>query len=120
MPMQAYPWTMLQKDIPWSCKFTSSGTYSRHLLKFSLSGIPNKEDLRVELDGVGRHWTPRPNIGVDRWHYDIYTDAGLHEGDHEVTFTLLNHELTGVAQLCSTEVLEFGDESEYVDHSAAL
>ena len=112
MPMQAYPWTMLNSSSPWSITFPSSGMYSRHLVRFSLSGLPEKSDLKVEIDGADLGWVPKPNIGVDRWHYDIYRSGGLPLGEHEIKFTLLEGKREGIAQLCSVEVLEFGDEDE--------
>jgi len=51
---------------------------------------------------------------VDRWHYDIHRDTALSSGEHELKFTLLNTERQGVAQLCSAEMLEFGNEDEFV------
>jgi len=114
MPLQVYPWTLLKKDAAWSVKFNSSGLYARHLVRFSLSGLPETKDLRVELDGEDLKWTPNPSIGLDRWHYDIYRDGGLTDGTHEVKFSLLNGNREGVAQLCSAEILEFGDETEFV------
>lgn len=77
MPMQAYPWTLLNTTTPWSIKFTSSGSYARSLVRFSLSGLPSQSDLRVELDGVNLGWVPQKDIGVDRWHYDVHREAGL-------------------------------------------
>ncbi|EDR13209.1 uncharacterized protein LACBIDRAFT_230303, partial [Laccaria bicolor S238N-H82] len=113
MPMQAYPWTMLNSSSPWSITFPSSGMYSSHLVRFSLSGLPEKSDLKVEIDGVDLGWVPEPNIGVDRWHYDIHRSGGLRLGEHEIKFTLLEGSREGIAQLCSVEVLEFGDEDEF-------
>ncbi|KAI0642979.1 IgA peptidase M64-domain-containing protein [Trametes meyenii] len=114
MPMQAYPWALLNTSAPWSITFNSSGTYTWHLVRFSLSGIPEKDDLRVELDDENLGWVPRINIGVDRWHYDIKLKRTLTAGPHELRFTLLNGAREGAAQLCNVEVLEFGDESEFV------
>jgi len=114
MPMQAYPWTLLDVNKPWSIQFSSPGTYSRYKIQFSLSGIPSKEDLRVTLDGVDLEWTPRRDIGMDRWFYNFHSDESLVAGDHELKFALLNDKNQGVAQLCSTEILEYGDETEYV------
>ncbi|KAI9064597.1 hypothetical protein FKP32DRAFT_1591227 [Trametes sanguinea] len=114
MPMQAYPWTLLNTSAPWSTTFNSSGTYAWHLVRFSLSGLPDKDDLRVELDGNDLGWVPRTDIGVDRWHYDIKLNKTLKGGEHEVRFVLKNKTREGEAQLCSVEVLEFGDESEFV------
>ncbi|EIW81109.1 hypothetical protein CONPUDRAFT_124060 [Coniophora puteana RWD-64-598 SS2] len=114
MPLQAYPWTMMKAYEPWKVKFNSSGTYARHLIKFSLSGIPEAKDLDILLDGKHLKWSPKPGIGIDRWHYDIYNDIPLSDGTHEVQFVLKNSDRT-TAQLCSVEVLEFGDEKEFVN-----
>ncbi|KAF9221527.1 hypothetical protein BS17DRAFT_710998 [Gyrodon lividus] len=113
MPMQAYPWTLLDVREPWSYTFSSSGEYSRHLVKFSLSGIPRAEDLVVYLDGADLRWTPRKDIGVDRWHYDIFFEHRLSIGDHVIEFALQNEDIQGQAQLCSVEVLEYGTQDEF-------
>lgn len=113
MPMQVYPWTLLNTTQSWSINFISSGTYSRHLVRFSLSGLPEAADLRVELDGVDLGWVPKDGLGLDRWHYDIHQNGGLSGGEHELRFVLVNQEREGVAQLCSAEILEFGNEDEY-------
>jgi len=112
MAMQAYPWTLLNTTAPWSITFTSSGTYSRYSVQFSLSGIPSKEDLRVTLDGVDLGWLPRENIGMDRWFYNFHSARSLDAGKHVLSFTLLSGEKQGAAQLCSTEILEYGAEDE--------
>ena len=114
MPVQAYPWTLLNTTRAWSINFTSSGAYSRHLVRFSLSGIPEAQDLRIDLDGNDLKWTPKEGLGLDRWHYDIHRNDKLSSGEHELKFTLLKKELAGVAQICSTEIIEFGNEQEYV------
>ncbi len=112
MPLQDYAWTMLNTSAAWSTKFNSSGTYAWHIVRFSLSGIPDAKDLIVELDGKDLGWVPRGDIGVDRWHYDIKINKTLKGGEHEVKFSLKNKTREGEAQLCSVEILEFGDESE--------
>ncbi|KAJ7727395.1 IgA peptidase M64-domain-containing protein [Mycena metata] len=114
MPMQEYPWTLLNTSAPWAVDFQSSGSYTRHLVRFSLSGMPAAADLKVELDGEDLQWAPRVNIGKDRWHYDVYQDGGLPAGNHRLSFTLLEEKRVGEAQVCSAEVLEFGDEDEFV------
>ncbi|KAL1718683.1 IgA peptidase M64-domain-containing protein [Schizophyllum commune] len=112
MPLQAYPWTLLNTTAPWSATFASSGAYARALVRFSLSGIPEASDARVMLDGKDLGWTPKAGIEKDRWHYDLHV-GGLEEGEHEVTFALVNEDREGEAQLCNVEVLEFGDEDEF-------
>ncbi|KAF8513772.1 IgA peptidase M64-domain-containing protein [Gautieria morchelliformis] len=113
MPYQAYPWTILNKTASWSGIFLSSGLYSRYLVRFSLSGLPAAEHLNVYLDGQNLDWKPRPNIGLDRWHYDIYQSLALPPGQHELNFTLGDTALEGTAQLCSAEIIEYGDETEF-------
>jgi hypothetical protein len=112
MPLQLYPWTLLNTSTSWTTNFTSSGQYSRHLVRFSLSGLPEATDLKVELDGVDLGWHPKDGLGVDRWHYDLYQNRSLSPGVHQVKFTLVNGEREGIAQLCSVEILEFGTEEE--------
>ncbi|KAK1227749.1 hypothetical protein PQX77_009220 [Marasmius sp. AFHP31] len=112
MPLQDYAWTMLNTSSPWKTTFRSSGMYARHLVRMSLSGLPEKTDLRVELDGKDLDWEPKEGLGVDRWHYDFHRDEALEGGEHEVSFTLLNKEREGIAQMCSVEILEFGDEDD--------
>jgi hypothetical protein len=82
------------------------------LIRFSLSGLPRASHLRIELDGEDLKWAPYPDIGVDRWHYDMVRDKKLDEGKHELTFWLGNEADERIAQLCSVEVIEYGDETE--------
>lgn len=112
MPMQAYPWTMLNSSAPWIVHFNSSGTYARHVIRFSLSGIPSNEHLTIKLDDVILDWIPRPGIGIDRWHYDIHRNGSLDAGGHILSFGLSDRALIGKAQLCSVEVIEFGEVEE--------
>ncbi|KAF9265266.1 hypothetical protein L218DRAFT_898916 [Marasmius fiardii PR-910] len=114
MPLQTYTWSMLNSTAPWKTTFESSGAYSRYLVRMSLSGLPEKEDLKVEFDGKDLGWEPKAGLGVDRWHYDFYRDEALDGGEHQVSFTLNNPEREGQAQLCSVEVLEFGNEDEFI------
>ncbi|KAJ3894832.1 IgA peptidase M64-domain-containing protein [Lentinula edodes] len=128
MPIQIYPWTLLNTSSPYTSTFTSSGSFPRYIVRFSLSGLPEETDLRVELDGKNLGWKPKVGLGVDRWHYDIKLgqgwgdentielegSGGLTGGTHELSFVLLNKAREGEAQLCSAEVLEFGSEKEFV------
>ena len=106
-------WAMLNTSTAWSINFTSSGSYHTHHLLFSLSGIPDRRDLSVRLDDIDLLWTPKIGIGIDRWHYDIFVNGSLASGEHRVTFMLLNKDLEGAAQLCSVEMLEYGNTTEY-------
>jgi hypothetical protein len=112
MPLQGYPWRILNDVEPYSASFTSSGTFSRYLVRFSLSGIPRSDDLKVLLDGEDLGWEAKSGIGIDRWHYDIRKDTPLSGGDHILGFALQPSGNASIAQLCSFEILEFGNENE--------
>ncbi|KAL1756085.1 IgA peptidase M64-domain-containing protein [Schizophyllum commune] len=113
MPMQTYPWTLLNTTTPWSVTFDSAGTYSKYLVRFSLSGLPERGDVKVRIDGRDLGWEPKEGIGMDRWHYDFLVGEGLAAGSHELVFELVNGEREGAAQLCNAEVIEYGDDGEY-------
>ncbi|KAI1245984.1 hypothetical protein MGN70_012881 [Eutypa lata] len=113
MPIQAYPWTLLNTSQSWSQTFTSAGTYDTYLLQVSVSGMTASSDLRVEIDGNDVGWELNPSIGVDRYIYNIKMDESLSLGEHEVSFTLLNEEIEGSAQLCNLEVIEYGEDFEF-------
>ncbi|KAH9922948.1 IgA peptidase M64-domain-containing protein [Fomitopsis serialis] len=72
MPMQAYPWTMLNTSAPWSIRSTRQGCIrgTRALLAL---WAPAAGDLKGD-------------IGEDRWHYDIHRDDPLSAGEHDVEF----------------------------------
>ncbi|KAI1170224.1 IgA peptidase M64-domain-containing protein [Nemania sp. FL0916] len=108
MPIQAYPWTLLNTTQKWSQKFTSAGTYDTYLLQFSVSGMTKSDDLLVEVDGEDVGWEILPDIGVDRYIYNMKINTSLSPGEHELSFTLLNEEIQGAAQLCNLEILEYG------------
>lgn len=110
MPLQDYAWTILNTSSPWRTTFISSGAFSRHLVRFSVSGIPDADDLRIELDGRDLGWMPEPNIGLDRWHYDVYINESLGKGAHDVVFILQRER--EAAQLCNIEILEFGSSEQ--------
>ncbi|KAL1748170.1 IgA peptidase M64-domain-containing protein [Schizophyllum fasciatum] len=113
MPLQNYAWALLNASAPFAQAFTSPGTYASWLARFSLSGIPAAADARVEVDGRDLGWAPHEGIGMDRYFYDVRGEGPLREGEHEVRFTLLNASLEGAAQLCSVEIIEYGDAEEF-------
>lgn len=112
MPIQAYPWTLLNTTQSWSQAFTSAGTYDNHYLQFSVSGMTASSDLRVEIDGNDIGWEIQPDIGLDRWIYSFKFDDALAPGRHTLSFTLLNDEIQGNAQLCNLQILEYGAADE--------
>ena len=65
-------------------------------------------DLRVEVDGEDVGWEINLETGIDRYIYNMKIDSSLSPGAHELSFTLLNEEIQGTAQLCNLEVLEYG------------
>jgi hypothetical protein len=119
VPLLAYPWTILNTSTPWSTSFISDGTFSSALLRFSLSAVPNAGSLQIKLDGKKVPWVAKQGAGIDRWFYDIWVrgdgkkpDAGLHNGTHELSFALQEGGREGLAQLCSVEVIEYGNPNE--------
>ncbi|KAG9089421.1 hypothetical protein FS749_001349 [Ceratobasidium sp. UAMH 11750] len=111
-----YPWTLLNTTKSWSTTFTSDGTFSYALLRFSLSAVPDAEALHITLDGKAIPWEAKRNVGYDRWFYDVWVferQAGLHNGTHQLSFALQEGGKDGLAQLCSVEVIEYGNEDEF-------
>ncbi|KAI1102437.1 IgA peptidase M64-domain-containing protein [Jackrogersella minutella] len=113
MPLQAYPWTLLNTTQGWSQNFTSAGSYASHLLQLSVSGMTASSDLRVEIDGKDVGWQINTEVGVDRYIYNMKMDSALGPGEHEVKFTLLNGDIEGKAQLCNLEILEYDEEFNF-------
>lgn len=128
MPLQLYPWKYLtDAGAPFRASFYASGTFSRYSILFSVSGAAQKSDLIILLDGRNVEFNPRKDIGRDRWHYEIHssrfalprnldsqaqTSGHLEEGTHEIEFRLGPTAQSGQVQLCSVEIIEFGDEEE--------
>lgn len=104
-PLRSYMWRPCTDSVP-------PGLYDRYLIRFSLSGLPRNTDLSIRFDEKELHWVPKPGIGMDRWHYDLYINKSLTGGSHEISFGLNNEMLEGNAQLCSVEILEFGTPDE--------
>ncbi|KAI1452323.1 IgA peptidase M64-domain-containing protein [Annulohypoxylon moriforme] len=113
MPIQAYPWTLLNTSQSWSQKFTSAGSYNTHLVQVSLSGMTSSSDLLVQIDDRDVGWEINPEVGVDRYIYNMKIDEALPPGEHEIRITLLNEEIEGSAQLCNLEVIEYGEEFDF-------
>ncbi|KAG8743139.1 hypothetical protein FRC10_000356 [Ceratobasidium sp. 414] len=116
VPLLEYPWTILNTTKPWSTTFTSDGTFSYALLRFSLSAVPDAEALHITLDGETISWEAKRGVGLDRWFYDVWVfgrNVGLRNGSHELSFALQEGGRDGLAQLCSVEVIEYGNENEF-------
>ncbi|KAG8729213.1 hypothetical protein FRC12_021181 [Ceratobasidium sp. 428] len=116
VPLLAYPWTMLNTTKAWSTTFTSDGTFSYVLLRFSLSAVPDAKALEIKLDGETISWEAKPGVGLDRWFYDVWVNekkSGLRNGTHELSFALQEGGKEGLAQLCSVEVVEYGNKNEF-------
>jgi hypothetical protein len=116
VPLLAYPWTMLNKTKPWSITFNTDGTFSSALLRFSLSGVPNSTAVKISLDKQEVQWEANKDVKLDRWFYDlpVYGEeqGGLPQGSHELSFNLQENGLEGLAQLCSVELIEYGNANE--------
>ncbi|KAG9019278.1 hypothetical protein FRB90_004547 [Tulasnella sp. 427] len=129
MPLQLYPWTYLtDADTPYRAQFYASGSFSWYSILFSVSGAAQKSDLIILLDGRNVEFSPRKDIGRDRWHYKIHSSElalprnldsqvhasrGLEQGIHEIEFRLGPTAQSRQVQICSVEILEFGNEEEF-------
>lgn len=96
----------------------SLGAYPFNLIRFSISGIPNSDQLTVSLDGNDLGWEVQKDVGIDRYFYDflkLEDDSRLGQGNHSIEF-VLNYppasDVGGGPQLCSVEVLEYGGSEE--------
>ncbi|KAH8923272.1 hypothetical protein BT69DRAFT_1219226 [Atractiella rhizophila] len=113
MPLQDYAWTILNTTKAWSTRFYSTGTFDSSLLRFSISAFPVRDWVSVRLDGKEVDFEVVPDIGKDRWWYEIEGEA-LQEGWHDIVYELKNGEWEGETQMCSVEMLEYGNEDEFV------
>ncbi|CAE6438210.1 unnamed protein product [Rhizoctonia solani] len=112
VPLLVYPWTMLNKSTPWSTNFKADGTFESSILRISLSGIPDESHLEISLNNTLATWKTNPVVGIDRWFYDIPMGK-LENGTHELKFVLKKQGKEELAQLCSVEVIEYGNETEF-------
>ncbi|CAE7158838.1 unnamed protein product [Rhizoctonia solani] len=112
VPLLIYPWTMLNASTPWLTNFTTDGTFNSAVLRMSLSGIPDESHLEISLDGTIATWRTNPEIGIDRSFYDIPIGK-LENGTHELKFALGERGKEGLAQLCSVEIIEYGNAAEF-------
>mmetsp|Transcript_49019 Transcript_49019/g.120095 ORF Transcript_49019/g.120095 Transcript_49019/m.120095 type:complete len:483 (+) Transcript_49019:258-1706(+) len=110
----AYPWHDLAQG-PRTFSFTSDGKWSRWMLRFTASGVPNAGDLVARLDGVelrvgGAQW------GLDRsfWVFGSQTE-GLTSGTHRLEF--MSGSKPGpndpIQQLCSLTLHEYAAEPDF-------
>jgi hypothetical protein len=106
-----------------------AGTYPSNTISFSVSGIPESEQLTVLLDGNDLGWRAQEGVGTDRYFYEFRTTentfgesdelngSGLSVGEHELKFVLnypASNDSGSGPQLCSVEVLEYGKANECV------
>src|SRR5882757_4542656 len=97
------------------------GVYHSNLVRFSISGIPQSDQLTVRLDDKDIGWVAEEGIGKDRYFYESFNveEGVFKDGEHEIQFILNYDDSEGIAvgsgpQLCSVEVLEYGAPHEYV------
>jgi hypothetical protein len=109
--LQDYPWYLLENGAR-SYTFNSDGTYHRWFLRFTASGCPEPESLRVTLDGVPLEWNA---LGSgDRRFYQYSGSSGFSQGGHTLRFEQV-YPPTGnfKRQLCSLTLHEYMNEPEF-------
>ena len=95
--------------------------YSSNLIRFSVAGIPQSNQLTVHHDGKDVEWVVEVGVGKDRYLYFyecLNVEGGFSDGEHEIRF-VLNYDdpdrIVGSSepQLCRVNVLEYGGSHEY-------
>jgi hypothetical protein len=113
--LQEYPWLDLAKG-PWKKMFYTEGHgkgWERVYIQASASGVPDREDLWVGIDGVELDWIPTKND--DRRFLEWHSKQGFAAGFHVIEFRQNSEPKKGrmPRQLCSIEIIEYGPENEY-------
>jgi hypothetical protein len=112
---QAYPWLDLNTG-PWKKLFYTDGHddgWERVYIQASVSGVPERDDLWVGIDGSELDWYPTGND--DRRFMEWNSNKGFAPGFHVIEFRQKTEPEKGrmPRQLCSLEIIEYGPEEEY-------
>jgi len=112
---QEYPWTDLSSG-PWRKVFFTWGYdkgWERIYIQASVSGVPERNDLWVGIDGVELNWFPTHND--DRRFLEWHSDRGFAAGFHSIEFRQMTDAKSGrmPRQLCNIEIIEYGPEDKY-------
>jgi hypothetical protein len=112
---QEYPWLDLSSG-PWRKIFYTEGYikgWERVYIQGSASGVPEREDLWVGVDGVELAWYPTGND--DRRFLEWHSNKGFAPGFHVIEFRQETEAKPGrmPRQLCSIEIIEYGGEEEF-------
>jgi hypothetical protein len=112
---QEYPWLDLSSG-PWKKMFYTTGHdkgWERIYVQASASGVPERGDLWVGIDGNELDWYPTGDD--DRRFLEWHSDKGFAPGFHVIEFRQQTEAKKGrmPRQLCSIEIIEYGPEDEY-------
>ena len=112
---QEYPWLDLSFGT-WRKMFYTDGHdggWERVYIQGSVSGVPDRADLWVGIDGIELDWYPTHND--DRRFLEWNSNKGFAPGFHVIEFRQLTEPAKGrmPRQLCSLEIIEYGPESEF-------
>jgi hypothetical protein len=112
---QVYPWQSLTLE-PWRRVFYTEGHddgWERVYIQSSVSGVPERGDLWVGIDGHELDWIATGND--DRRFMEWRSDRGFAPGFHVIEFKQLTDPKPGrmPRQLCNIEIIEYGPEEEY-------
>jgi hypothetical protein len=110
--VQEYPWYNLGNG-EWAINFTTSGNYTRWLMRYSVSGCDTQNSLAITLDGQNIQWTTRGNL--DRALIEVYSSTALPTGNHRLAFRQLTAPPAGnpIRQLCSVTLHEYAAEPRF-------
>ncbi len=110
--VQEYAWYSMARG-PFRTSFYTDGSYSRWLLRFSLSGCETQDACQVTLDDEVIPWVSKGTL--DRSIEDFLFEEPLGAGTHLLQFRELKPPLSGnpVRQLCSVTLREYRAEPQF-------
>lgn len=114
MRLNEYPWYDLGKG-PKVYTFTSTGTYPRWMLRFSVSGAETPDSIAVVLDGKELPWKTHGNLDrgfheIESWTHNL---PPLSAGRHELRFEQRTRPTREIRMLGNLFLQEYADESKF-------
>ncbi|KAJ0393127.1 hypothetical protein P43SY_003672 [Pythium insidiosum] len=109
---QKHIWYDLKQGA-YTISFTSTGTFKRWLIQFSVSGTDTDDSLTVTLDGKPLAW--KSNGVKDRSFYQwTSASSGFSKGTHKLVIKAGgSFDSPIIKQLCNAVVYEYMDESQF-------
>jgi hypothetical protein len=110
---QKHMWADLEQSGPYTIEFTSTGTYKRWFMLFTVSGADTDDSISVTLDGKPLEW--KSSGFKDRSFYEFSSStSGFSAGRHQLVVKSTRASDGPVAKmLCHAVIHEYADESGF-------